>query len=427
MISEKSTALQSLDDLFERPSYFGNPHEVQDMREFKDLLKKMLVVNPTERISPLDALKHNFITMKHLPIFSDDSYVKEAFKIMSQCQPIKVNKPECENTISSHPGPIMAPPVNTKPEADDSDVIDKPQEMISEKSTALQSLDDLFERPSYFGNPHEDQDMREFKDLLKKMLVVNPTERISPLDALKHNFITMKHLPIFSDDSYVKEAFKIMSQCQPIKVNKPECENTISSHPGPIMAPPVNTKPEADDSDVIDKPLSYNPDDAQKHSFIGMKHLSVNNSDLYANETTSQCQVISEDLPVECESSHSHTSHPGPIMAPPVKTNPEAEDSDVIDEPLSDNPDDAQKHSFIEVEHLSVNNSDLYANEAHKTTSQCQVVSEDLPVECESSHSHTSHPDPTVALPEKDFKHKKPFRNLRKFFARIFNIHHVLS
>uniref|UniRef100_A0A8C7ZG09 Protein kinase domain-containing protein n=1 Tax=Oryzias sinensis TaxID=183150 RepID=A0A8C7ZG09_9TELE len=41
---------------------------------------------------------------------------------------------------------------------------------------------------------YDDDDHKAFIDLLKRMLVVNPQHRITPSQALEHNFITMKHL-----------------------------------------------------------------------------------------------------------------------------------------------------------------------------------------------------------------------------------------
>uniref|UniRef100_A0A3B3C3K9 Protein kinase domain-containing protein n=1 Tax=Oryzias melastigma TaxID=30732 RepID=A0A3B3C3K9_ORYME len=40
--------------------------ELQDEKEFKSLLKQMLCVNSRKRITPEEALRHDFITMKHL-------------------------------------------------------------------------------------------------------------------------------------------------------------------------------------------------------------------------------------------------------------------------------------------------------------------------------------------------------------------------
>uniref|UniRef100_A0A3B3DZP2 Protein kinase domain-containing protein n=1 Tax=Oryzias melastigma TaxID=30732 RepID=A0A3B3DZP2_ORYME len=61
----------------------------------------------------------------------------------------------------------------------------------------------------------DESDFEEFKSLLKQMLNVDPTKRITPEEALNHSFITMSHLSSRTDDSYVKEAQQFMSVCQP--------------------------------------------------------------------------------------------------------------------------------------------------------------------------------------------------------------------
>uniref|UniRef100_A0A8C6LV97 Protein kinase domain-containing protein n=1 Tax=Nothobranchius furzeri TaxID=105023 RepID=A0A8C6LV97_NOTFU len=42
--------------------------EFKDLFAFVDLLKKMLTLNPEDRISPADALNHRFISMEHFPV-----------------------------------------------------------------------------------------------------------------------------------------------------------------------------------------------------------------------------------------------------------------------------------------------------------------------------------------------------------------------
>uniref|UniRef100_A0A3B3DLJ9 Protein kinase domain-containing protein n=1 Tax=Oryzias melastigma TaxID=30732 RepID=A0A3B3DLJ9_ORYME len=61
----------------------------------------------------------------------------------------------------------------------------------------------------------DESDLEEFKSLLKQMLNVDPTKRITPEEALNHNFITMSHLSSRTDDLYVTAAQQFMSVCQP--------------------------------------------------------------------------------------------------------------------------------------------------------------------------------------------------------------------
>uniref|UniRef100_A0A3Q3BI36 Protein kinase domain-containing protein n=1 Tax=Kryptolebias marmoratus TaxID=37003 RepID=A0A3Q3BI36_KRYMA len=51
-----------------------------------------------------------------------------------------------------------------------------------------------------------DGDVQSFIDLLKKMFELDPQKRISPAEALGHNFITMKHLSGNPDSKYVIDA-----------------------------------------------------------------------------------------------------------------------------------------------------------------------------------------------------------------------------
>uniref|UniRef100_A0A3P9MLJ5 Protein kinase domain-containing protein n=1 Tax=Oryzias latipes TaxID=8090 RepID=A0A3P9MLJ5_ORYLA len=72
------------------------------------------------------------------------------------------------------------------------------------------TLDDLLNQRATDIN--EDQsDVEEFKSLIKQMLCVDQKTRITPEEALNHNFITMKHLSERTKDPYVTSAREIMS------------------------------------------------------------------------------------------------------------------------------------------------------------------------------------------------------------------------
>ncbi|KAF6715044.1 Homeodomain-interacting protein kinase 3 [Oryzias melastigma] len=80
----------------------------------------------------------------------------------------------------------------------------------------IYTLDDLLKKRIRGADSQEDEsDFEEFKSLLKQMLNLDPTKRITPEEALNHNFITMSHLSSRTDDSYLKEAQQFMSVCQP--------------------------------------------------------------------------------------------------------------------------------------------------------------------------------------------------------------------
>uniref|UniRef100_A0A674M9C2 non-specific serine/threonine protein kinase n=1 Tax=Takifugu rubripes TaxID=31033 RepID=A0A674M9C2_TAKRU len=59
--------------------------EKADRREFVGLLKKMLLIDAEERIAPVEALGHPFVTMQHLLDFPHSNHVKSCFHIMDIC------------------------------------------------------------------------------------------------------------------------------------------------------------------------------------------------------------------------------------------------------------------------------------------------------------------------------------------------------
>ncbi|XP_068166335.1 homeodomain-interacting protein kinase 3 isoform X2 [Antennarius striatus] len=59
--------------------------EKADRREFASLLKKMLLIDTEERISPAEALSHPFVTLQHLLDFPHSNHVKSCFHIMDVC------------------------------------------------------------------------------------------------------------------------------------------------------------------------------------------------------------------------------------------------------------------------------------------------------------------------------------------------------
>uniref|UniRef100_A0A3B3C8W6 Protein kinase domain-containing protein n=1 Tax=Oryzias melastigma TaxID=30732 RepID=A0A3B3C8W6_ORYME len=61
---------------------------------------------------------------------------------------------------------------------------------------------------------HDEDDHRVFLDLLKRMLEIDPQNRITPSQALEHDFITRKHLSGESKAEYAAEAEKIMGSTQ---------------------------------------------------------------------------------------------------------------------------------------------------------------------------------------------------------------------
>uniref|UniRef100_A0A3P9HRY1 Protein kinase domain-containing protein n=1 Tax=Oryzias latipes TaxID=8090 RepID=A0A3P9HRY1_ORYLA len=67
---------------------------------------------------------------------------------------------------------------------------------------------------------HDDDDHKAFIDLLKRMLEVNPQRRITPSQALEHDFITMKHLAGKSKAAYAAGCEGVMGKTPPSDLHK---------------------------------------------------------------------------------------------------------------------------------------------------------------------------------------------------------------
>lgn len=60
--------------------------EKADRREFIDLLKRMLTLDQERRITPGEALNHNFVTMDHLMEYTRCQHVKSSYQMMEVCR-----------------------------------------------------------------------------------------------------------------------------------------------------------------------------------------------------------------------------------------------------------------------------------------------------------------------------------------------------
>lgn len=60
--------------------------EKADRREFVDLLKRMLFLDQEHRITPYQALNHNFVTLNHLADYAHCSIVKASVRMMKVCR-----------------------------------------------------------------------------------------------------------------------------------------------------------------------------------------------------------------------------------------------------------------------------------------------------------------------------------------------------
>uniref|UniRef100_A0A8C7X7J4 Protein kinase domain-containing protein n=1 Tax=Oryzias sinensis TaxID=183150 RepID=A0A8C7X7J4_9TELE len=76
------------------------------------------------------------------------------------------------------------------------------------------NLDAVIHEHQHIFDDHDEDDHRAFIDLLKSMLEVNPQNRITPSQALQHDFITMKHLARKRKAKYASKAKELMGQIQ---------------------------------------------------------------------------------------------------------------------------------------------------------------------------------------------------------------------
>ncbi|XP_032357758.1 homeodomain-interacting protein kinase 3 isoform X5 [Etheostoma spectabile] len=79
--------------------------EKADRLEFVGLLKKMLLIDAEERITPSEALSHPFVTMQHLLDFPHSNHVKSCFHIMDVCW----TRPSAYEAANRNKGPFIRP------------------------------------------------------------------------------------------------------------------------------------------------------------------------------------------------------------------------------------------------------------------------------------------------------------------------------
>lgn len=60
--------------------------EMADRREFVDLLKKMLAMDQTRRLTPSQSLNHQFVTLSHMLDYAHCSYAKSSSQLLDQCR-----------------------------------------------------------------------------------------------------------------------------------------------------------------------------------------------------------------------------------------------------------------------------------------------------------------------------------------------------
>uniref|UniRef100_A0A3B3IPH3 Protein kinase domain-containing protein n=1 Tax=Oryzias latipes TaxID=8090 RepID=A0A3B3IPH3_ORYLA len=96
--------------------------------------------------------------------------------------------------------------------------------LASNKANHVINLDAMMHEHRDMFEAHDDDDHRAFIDLLKNMLEVNPQNRITPIQALEHDFITMKHLAGKSKAMYAGTAEEAMGKTPPSEAQvNPSC------------------------------------------------------------------------------------------------------------------------------------------------------------------------------------------------------------
>ncbi|XP_069759109.1 homeodomain-interacting protein kinase 3a isoform X2 [Narcine bancroftii] len=79
--------------------------EKADRMEFVSLLKKMLLIDPEKRITPVEAMNHPFVAMPHLLDFPHSNHVKSCFHIMDVCR----WRPSLYDVINRNKMPFVRP------------------------------------------------------------------------------------------------------------------------------------------------------------------------------------------------------------------------------------------------------------------------------------------------------------------------------
>uniref|UniRef100_A0A3Q3KDJ8 Protein kinase domain-containing protein n=1 Tax=Monopterus albus TaxID=43700 RepID=A0A3Q3KDJ8_MONAL len=76
--------------------------EYEDGMEFLDFLKRLLHLDGERRLTPIQALQHNFITLAHLKDHSSTSYTEQAHEFMSVCTSFDYYYSVLEDQLRTH-------------------------------------------------------------------------------------------------------------------------------------------------------------------------------------------------------------------------------------------------------------------------------------------------------------------------------------
>uniref|UniRef100_A0A3P9IEA6 Protein kinase domain-containing protein n=1 Tax=Oryzias latipes TaxID=8090 RepID=A0A3P9IEA6_ORYLA len=136
---------------------------------------------------------------------------------------------------------------------------------------------------------HDDDDHKAFIDLLKRMLEVNPQRRITPSQALEHDFITMKHLAGKGKAAYAAGCKGVMG-----KTPLSEAQVKPSASPSSSMSGSSNQsrKSSVSDVEIVDMREVSSVGSADEQS----SHSSLNSSDSCEKPVFQENLEKTEDL-----------------------------------------------------------------------------------------------------------------------------------
>uniref|UniRef100_A0A8C3AJU2 Protein kinase domain-containing protein n=1 Tax=Cyclopterus lumpus TaxID=8103 RepID=A0A8C3AJU2_CYCLU len=172
--------------------------EREDIMAFSNLLEGLLCPDAMRRITPGQALRHDFITMCHMTDNMDtSSYVQAAYELMNVSPPYDLD--EYENTLSSEQDVFSR----------DEDKDLKQEEIISNKSTQYLVLDFIGE--GCFGKVAKCLNLKTdkttaikiFKDIKEHKEEVKMLEQLRALDPEKNNLLEYIDSFIIQDVPYV--------------------------------------------------------------------------------------------------------------------------------------------------------------------------------------------------------------------------------
>ncbi|XP_054626115.1 homeodomain-interacting protein kinase 2-like isoform X2 [Dunckerocampus dactyliophorus] len=101
-------SFKCLEDLMKLRPHVNEPIEMEDRKAFVDLLKCLLQMDPEQRITPEEALKHPFLTMSHLSEHKNTSpYVIDSYDKMKFCPVNDFRKDHGDP--QPEPDPVVSP------------------------------------------------------------------------------------------------------------------------------------------------------------------------------------------------------------------------------------------------------------------------------------------------------------------------------